>query len=206
MWPPPKRRRPWEWMKGLVSLALLTFVLSTCSFMQRQETKINSNVDHATKILTLSNDSTSFLSARVFAIRFNINFISDAQGHLAIDGKKPISHMYTNGWISDWIRLFPLLGSRSFDLAQKLEFEEMDFEKYDPSNLYCLVIEARNWLTNGATLSATLTPKVKFSANAFGQIDATRSLIGGGYDALKDHLMHQTLIRSDCLALYELAR
>jgi hypothetical protein len=213
MWPPSTQDRPLlsglkklgaTSLKGVTLVALLGLLLSTCTFLQKQESAVLVDLDPQTKIFVLRNDSFTLMRARIYAYRFDLNWVvSGTEAHPHIDRNHPINSVYERGRLTDWVTLWwwrPL----NLDLTRRLDFVEWRPDAADePSReVYCLIVESRNWLTNTTTATAILTDRMRFGASPWGP-SRPNSAWGGGYETSKWLLSVKDSLKSDCLAFYK---
>jgi hypothetical protein len=99
---PPWYQRTWTLAKaaGRTIFQISVFV-AALTFLQRQEPLLDRKVDHGTKLLSITRVGISPLKAKIFAIRFDVNFVRDNRGHTSINPAVPINAIYTNGILTN---------------------------------------------------------------------------------------------------------
>lgn len=134
-------------------------------------------------------------------MEFRLNLIEDADHHGSINKDNPISGFSTRGPFIPGVTIWPF-STRTRDLTKsQLNFDE--WHGQDPDYvIYCLAFEKTSWFGRTSD-DVLLTPKLKFSASAFGPLPPTAA-IGGGYP--KTLIAVEKQIRSDCLTFFEKTR
>jgi hypothetical protein len=172
------------------------------SFVQQQEPDIDRKIDRESKVLSIASTGFVPLAVRVYAIRFEINYVIDAANHIALNAQEPIAGISTRGFVfegTSWWR------PHAVDLKQSngLTFTTWPSEPSRQTGLYCLAVEARNILSNHSVIDLVLTPEMMFPASLFGPISRA-SALGGGYPT--SLLAVEQQVKSDCRALYHKVR
>src|SRR5262249_50306531 len=155
--------RLWAWIKSALRVLFqVAIFIAALTFLQRQEPTITPSIDHQTKALTIAGSGFAPLTVRVYAIRFEINYLlADEGSHIALNAQDPISAVYTHGFVLEgttWLR----------PLAVDLRKSNLTFTTWPPettapprqAGLYCLAIEARNLLSNQSVIEPVLTPEM----------------------------------------------
>jgi hypothetical protein len=195
--------RLWGWINSLLgSVFQLTVIIAAVTFLQQLEPVIDRSIDHETKVLTVASTGFVPMTVRVYAIRFEINYLIDAANHIALNAQEPIAGISTRGFVLEgttWWRPLAVDLKRSNGLT----FTTWPSELSRQAGLYCLAVEARNPLSNRSVIEPILTPEMMFSASVFGPM-SRKSGMGGGYP--KDLLAVEQQVKSDCRALYDKVR
>jgi hypothetical protein len=196
--------RLWGWINPpLRALFQVAIIIAAASFVQQQEPDIDRRIDHESKVLTIASTGFAPLAVRVYAIRFEINYLVDAASHISLNTQEPIATVYTRGFVLEGTTWWHPL---AVDLKQS---NGLTFATWSPetvphqAGLYCLAVEARNILSNRSVIDLVLTPEMMFPASIFGPISRA-SVFGGGYP--KSLLAVEQQVKSDCRALYDKVR
>lgn len=94
------------------ALFKLTILIAALSFIQRQEPLIENTIDHQTKIVSISNNGLSPISASLFVVRFDLNWNIDKAGHQSIDNDNPINQLNSLGHILNKAIILPFCTER----------------------------------------------------------------------------------------------
>jgi hypothetical protein len=68
-------------------------------FVQQQEPELDRRIDHESKVLTIASTGFVPLAVRVYAIRFEINYLVDSANHIALNARDPIAGISTRGFV-----------------------------------------------------------------------------------------------------------
>jgi hypothetical protein len=188
-------------LRALSPIAQISIVLAALTFFQQQDPLVAVHVNHQTKTISFHNNSIIPVSINSYVVAFNLHFNDDAAGHKLMDREKSIESFTTRGAFPE-IFLWPLM-TRSIDFTKTpLEFEDWHGQ-FPDDVIYCIAFEKSSWLGKTSE-DAVLTPKVKFSASAFGPMDITSGM-GGGYATTATLFAIEKQIKEGCLALYDKA-
>jgi hypothetical protein len=199
-------RLTWTGVQKILSAVFkLTIFISLITFIQRQEPLIETDMNHTTKMLVLSNWSFVPVSMRIYTVSFELNWIADNNNrasHLQRD--KPINNLSTRGFVADNVWIWPL-GRKAFDLTKfpLLSFTKIDWNDIkDPGTIYCLAIENRSVLSNQVTVDTILTSNEMFSPSLFARPRSKYEAMGGGYESIKHYWEVEATIKNDCKTVY----
>jgi hypothetical protein len=180
----------------------VSILLAALTFVQAQDPLVQVRIDHASKIITILSKGLSPVTVRLYAEEFDLNMELDDRGHLFIPMDKPIEAVYTRNFIAQGAVMFPWI-TKIVDLRTYPQFSFNEPSDGLPGKVvYCIIVDARSWLSNKVSLSAVLTPSTKFSVSIFGPMNEY-SGSGGGYEAVKRDLQIEQTMQKDCLDIYQ---
>ena len=185
----------------------IVIFIAALVYLLGQQPQVDYGINHINKVLTISPSGLSPLYLRIYAIEFSVNWDRDAAGHASINSAKPVSWVSTPGLLYEMTSWKPWWTMHAELSKTHLPFDEWTDKIPSPYELYCLVIEARNMLSNQFTIEPLLTPKQKFrpffAKNSFEPVlfDFLAAALGGGDP--KPLLDAEAQIKSDCVALYD---
>jgi hypothetical protein len=189
--------------KGLFTIAI---TMSLLTFAQRQEPIFNVHMNHNSKIMTIENESLPPISVTVFSVKFGLNWNVDEHGHQTMSENNAIDNFSTLGFISKNVKIwsnFFLKNKTEIDLNSAKFFSFFDKnDNHIGESIYCVIVDARNLLSNQRNLKAVLTSEIKFPSSIFGPQDEN-SGEGGGYAAAHKYWDIEDQIKKSCLRAYE---
>jgi hypothetical protein len=190
----------WRSFLGAIpTIAQVSIILAALAFLQQQEPLVTVSIDHQTKELIFKNNGLVPVSIQLYAVQFDLNFLTDPAHHMTLDKDKPIATFSTRGPLPSFT-VWPLT-KRTRDLKKsQLDFDEWN-GKYDGSNqtVYCIAFEKSSWLGKSSS-DVALTPKLKFSASLFGRSPPSAGM-GGGFPLELFAVERQ--IKDGCLTLFD---
>jgi hypothetical protein len=201
---PSVLQRAWSVFVTALSIVFqISVIIAVFTFFQRQEPKIERNIDHETKVLEIGRAGYAPLALNVYAVSFDLPLRKDDRGHIFLDPAVPIQSVGTHGKVGGAELWYPT-SKLIIDLRRSpLKFSADEPLGSSPMTVYCLVIEARNLLSNQSVVETVLTQNSLFPVSMFGPIGSKGSM-GGGYNATFFGV--ERLINSECRSLYEKIR